>query len=141
MALKMKKENNMNKNLKKLIKQSYDSTPSLKNYKTLAILLTDYNFEKRELCLRYQSVNQDQLPENFTDLDCRRSMMDFLIDKYRNDVIRKTDNMKLSDITDEEKEAIDKLYGKVEDFIIENLCEILNLSIVEKEEIDEEIIK
>ena len=83
----------MNKNLKKLIKQSYDLTPTLKNYETLAMLLTDYNFEKKELCLRYQSVNQDQLPENFTDLDCRRSMMDFLIDKYKNDIIRKTDNM------------------------------------------------
>ena len=47
----------MNKNLKKLIKQSYDLTPTLKNYDTLAMLLVDYSFEKRELCLRYQSVD------------------------------------------------------------------------------------
>lgn len=131
----------MNKNLKKLIKQSYDLTPTLKNYDTLAMLLVDYSFEKRELCLRYQSVDQEQLPENFTDLDCRRAMMDFLIDKYKNTIVGKTDNMELSDISDEEKEAIGKLYGQVEDFIIENLCKILNLSIVEKEETDEEIIE
>lgn len=124
----------MNKNLKKLIKRSYASTPSLKNYDTLAMLLTDYNFEKRELCIRYQSVDQEQLPENFTDLDCRRSMMDFLIDKYKLDLIRKTDNMELSDISNEENEAIEKLFAQVEDFIIENICKILNLSIVEKEE-------
>lgn len=131
----------MNKNLKKLIKQSYDLTPTLKNYETLAMLLTDYNFEKRELCIRYQSVNQEQLPDKFTDLDCRRSMMDFLINKYKNDVVKKVDNMELSDISDNENEAIDKLYSQVEDFIIENLCKILNLSIVEKEKTDEEIIK
>ena len=68
-------------------------------------------------------------------------MMDFLIDKYKNTIVGKTDNMELSDISDEEKEAIGKLYGQVEDFIIENLCKILNLSIVEKEETDEEIIE
>lgn len=130
----------MNKNLKKLIKQSYDLTPSsFKNCETLAMMLTDYNFKNGELCIRYQSI--DKLPKNFTDLICRRSMIDFLIDKYRNDIVRKTDNMKLSDITDEEKEAIGKLYIQVEDFIIENLCKILNLSIVKKEENNEEIIK
>lgn len=131
----------MNKNLKKLIKQSYDLTPTLKNYETLAMLLTDYNFEKGELYLRYQSVDQELLPEDFTDLDCRRSMMDFLIIKYRNDIVKKTDNMELSDITDDEKESIDKLYGQVEDFIIENICKILNISIVDKEGTDEEITK
>jgi hypothetical protein len=133
----------MNKNLKKLIKQSYNLTPTLKNYETLAMMLVDYSFEKKEICMRYQSVDQEQLPEDFTDLNCRRAMMDFLIDKYRNDIIRKTDNMELSDITDDEKEAIGKLYGQVEDFIIENICKILDLSIVLKrrKQMDKALLK
>lgn len=131
----------MNKNLKKLIKQSYASMPSLLNSETLAMILTDYDFKKNEVCVRYKSVDQEQLPENFTDLHCRRSMLDFLINKYKLDLIRKTDNMESSDISKDEEEAIGKLFGQVEDFIIENICKILNLSIAEREENYEKIIK
>lgn len=131
----------MNKNLEKLIKQTYETTPQLKNYETLAMILVDYNFEMNDVCVRYQSVNQEKLPKNFTDLHCRRSMMDFLINKYKLDIIRKTDNMDSSDISDKEQEEIGKLFGQVEDFIIENICKILNLSIVKQEETNEEIIK